>query len=191
MEIFTQPVGFIGLGNMGGFMAQNILKAGYPLVVFDVNKGAVERLTSQGAKAAATPREVASQVHQLVTMLPSSPHVQEVYTSENGIFNGIKEGSLLIDASTIEPAVARGVIAKASEHKVTMVDAPVSGGTLTELQDWRSHSLTAEPFPFCRRGWCREGHAYVHGWRFPGGVRPRQASALGHGMPFPVHIRLV
>ncbi|ELR23250.1 3hydroxyisobutyrate dehydrogenase [Acanthamoeba castellanii str. Neff] len=123
-----KPVGFIGLGNMGGFMAQNILKAGYPLVVFDVNKGAVERLTSQGAKAAATPREVASQVHQLVTMLPSSPHVQEVYTSENGIFNGIKEGSLLIDASTIEPAVARGVIAKAAEHKVTMVDAPVSGG---------------------------------------------------------------
>jgi len=121
-------VGFIGLGNMGGFMAQNILKAGYPLVVFDVNRTAVAALAAKGAKAAATPREVASQVQQLVTMLPSSPHVQEVYTSANGVLSGIKEGSLLIDASTIEPAVARSVISKAIERKVSMIDAPVSGG---------------------------------------------------------------
>ncbi len=63
---------------MGGFMASNILKAGYPLVVFDVNQTAVDNLVQKGAKSASSPKQVASQVDQLVTMLPSSPHVQEV-----------------------------------------------------------------------------------------------------------------
>lgn len=116
-------------------MAQNILKAGYPLVVFDVNKTAVEALTAKGAKSAATPRDVASQVQQLVTMLPSSPHVQDVYTSANGVLSGVKEGSLLIDASTIEPAVARNVTARAIERKVSMIDAPVSGGAKCSRHD--------------------------------------------------------
>jgi 3-hydroxyisobutyrate dehydrogenase len=125
-----KPVGFIGLGNMGGHMANNVLKAGYPLVVFDVNKDAVQPLISKGAKSASTPKELASQVEQVVTMLPSSPHVQQVYCGENGLLQGVKPGSLLIDASTIDPLIARDVIKKAKEHKVTMVDAPVSGGVV-------------------------------------------------------------
>jgi len=113
---------------MGGFMAQNILKSGHPLVVYDVNRRVVDRFAAHGAKAASTPKDVASQVDQLVTMLPSSPHVREVYLSEDGILNGARKGSLLIDASTIDPTVARSVIAKATEHHVSMIDAPVSGG---------------------------------------------------------------
>jgi len=147
-----QPVGFIGLGNMGGFMAQNILKSGHPLVVYDVNRRVVDRFAAHGAKAASTPKDVASQVDQLVTMLPSSPHVREVYLSEDGILNGARKGSLLIDASTIDPTVARSVIAKATEHHVSMIDAPVSGGMVHPIP----LPLSPNRAQFCcpRCGWC-------------------------------------
>jgi len=125
-------IGFIGLGNMGGFMAANLAKAGFPLVVNDISEEAVRKLQStyKDVKFAKTPKELASQVDQIVTMLPSSPHVQEVYLSENGILAAIKENTILIDASTIDPVVAREVSSKASSKKAYMVDAPVSGGVI-------------------------------------------------------------
>jgi len=113
-------------------MAHNLAKAGFPLVVFDVSDAAVKVLKEKAGanvKSAKTPKEVASQVDQIVTMLPSSPHVQKVYgDAETGIFKAVQPNSLLIDASTIDPNVAREVSKQAQHHKAVMVDAPVSGG---------------------------------------------------------------
>ncbi|KAL6053216.1 3-hydroxyisobutyrate dehydrogenase [Balamuthia mandrillaris] len=132
------PVGFIGLGNMGAHMARNLVKAGYPVVVFDVSSDNTNRFleSANAAKpghstAASSPKEVASRSSHIVTMLPSSPHVEEVYCSpENGILAAAKQDSLLIDASTIEPAVARKISARAAEQNIHMIDAPVSGGVV-------------------------------------------------------------
>jgi len=109
-------------------MANNLLKAGFPLVVYDVKNESMHQLQTKGAKLGKNPKDVAFQADYVITMLPSSPHVQSVYCSESGIFSGIKPDSLLIDASTIDPNVAREIISKAAKHNVAMVDAPVSGG---------------------------------------------------------------
>lgn len=129
-------IGFVGLGHMGGHMAHNLLKAGHSLVVFDLNPASIERVQAQAkalnlsATVAKTPRDVGLQVSTLVTMLPSSPHVREVYTSASGILAGLKKNSdaLLIDSSTIDPQTARDVAKMASDSGSVMVDAPVSGG---------------------------------------------------------------
>jgi len=125
-------VGFIGLGNMGAHMAQNLIKNGHPLVVHDVNEASTKALQqkNQGlVKIAKNPKDVASQVTTIITMLPSSPHVQQVYcNADTGILSVVKENSLLIDASTIDPNVARDVSQKAKEKKAILLDAPVSGG---------------------------------------------------------------
>jgi len=111
-------------------MASNLLKAGYGVVVYDVNPTAVEKLMEKGALSASTPRDVASQTDGVVTMLPSSPHVEEVYCHPtNGVLQAVKEGALLIDTSTIDPLVSRKVNAAAKKKHAVMVDAPVSGGT--------------------------------------------------------------
>jgi 3-hydroxyisobutyrate dehydrogenase len=125
-----QAIGFIGLGNMGGHMARNLIKAGHSIVAFDVQAASVERLVAAGGnvKAAASPKEVAQQVDTLVTMLPSSPHVQQVYEGAGGVLSALRPGTLCIDSSTIEPAVARSVAAAAAKAGGAMLDAPVSGG---------------------------------------------------------------
>lgn len=109
-------------------MASNLLKAGFPLVVYDLNQAALKKLQDKGAKVVASPKEVAAQAEKIVTMLPASAHVEEVYSGSNGIFSAVKQGTLLIDASTIDPSVSKKVNAKALEHKALMADAPVSGG---------------------------------------------------------------
>eukprot|EP00942_MAST-04A_sp_MAST-4A-sp1_P004388 g4388.t1 len=125
----TNKVGFIGLGNMGGHMANNLLKAGHEVVVFDVAAPAVEHATNAGATSASTPREVAEQASTIITMLPSNPHVVSVYTdSETGILASVQKDTLLIDSSTIDPNVSRQVAAEAEKAGAIMVDAPVSGG---------------------------------------------------------------
>ncbi|KAF2071313.1 hypothetical protein CYY_007363 [Polysphondylium violaceum] len=121
-------IGFIGLGNMGGHQAMNLIKKGHNLVVFDVSKDNVNRLADKGAKVAQSPAEVAKQADVIVTMLPASAHVKSVYCGENGILSTIKPGTLLLDSSTIDPATAREVADKAAQHKATMLDCPVSGG---------------------------------------------------------------
>jgi 2-hydroxy-3-oxopropionate reductase len=121
-------IGFIGLGIMGKPMARNLLKADYPLVVHNRSRAAVEELTREGAKAAATSKEVAGQSDLLITMLPDSPDVELVYAGENGVFAGVKPGMLLIDMSSISPVVARKLAAEADRRGCDMLDAPVSGG---------------------------------------------------------------
>lgn len=113
-------------------MAANLVKSGHSLVVNDVSEDAVKKLQSvhKDVKVAKTPKELAAQVDSVVTMLPSSPHVQEVYCGDNGILASIRPNSVLIDASTIDPVVAREVAAKAQAKNCIMVDAPVSGGVV-------------------------------------------------------------
>jgi 2-hydroxy-3-oxopropionate reductase len=113
---------------MGKPMARNLIKAGYSLVVHNRSRAAVEELIKDGAQAAGRPREVAECSDVIVTMLPDSPDVELVYTSDQGVFVGAKPGMLLIDMSSISPIVARKLAAGAQERGCDMLDAPVSGG---------------------------------------------------------------
>ncbi len=122
-------IGFIGLGIMGKPMCKNLLKAGYELVVCGHRaKGPVEELAGLGAKAVATPKDVAGQSDIVITMLPNSPQVKEVVLGENGIIKGAKPGTIVVDMSSIAPLVSRELAAKLAERGVEMLDAPVSGG---------------------------------------------------------------
>jgi 2-hydroxy-3-oxopropionate reductase len=121
-------IGFVGLGIMGKPMAKNLLKAGHSLVVYDLNQAAVADVVAAGASAATSPREVASQVPVIITMLPNSPHVKEVVLGAGGILEGAKKGTVLIDMSSIAPLAAQEVAAAAAAQGVEMLDAPVSGG---------------------------------------------------------------
>jgi len=121
-------VGFIGLGIMGKPMAKNLLKAGYDLVVYDITSGPVDEVVAQGAARAQSSAEVATQCDVIVTMLPNSPHVKEVVTGADGILEGAKKGTIIVDMSSIAPLVAQEVAAAAAEKGVEMIDAPVSGG---------------------------------------------------------------
>jgi 2-hydroxy-3-oxopropionate reductase len=121
-------IGFIGLGIMGKPMARNLIKAGYSLVVHNRSRAAVEELIKDGTQAAGSPKEVAERSDVIITVLPDSPDVELVYTSDQGVFAGAKPGMLLIDMSTISPIVARKLAASAQDRGCDMLDAPVSGG---------------------------------------------------------------
>jgi 2-hydroxy-3-oxopropionate reductase len=121
-------IGFIGLGIMGKPMARNLLKAGYFLVVHNRSRGAVQELSKEGAQMGMSPREVAARSEVLITMLPDSPDVELVYAGANGVFSGVKPGTLLIDMSSISPVVTRTLAAQAEQRGCDMLDAPVSGG---------------------------------------------------------------
>ena len=124
-------VGFIGLGNMGGPMARNLIKAGHELTVFDLSKVAQDQLRMAGANIAQSPAELASaaNVEMVITMLPASQHVRSVYLGQSGILESASQDVLLIDCSTIDPQTAREVAKAALEKGNPMLDAPVSGGT--------------------------------------------------------------
>jgi 2-hydroxy-3-oxopropionate reductase len=121
-------VGFIGLGIMGKPMARNLLKTGYPLVVHNRSRAAVDELSKEGAQSTATSEEVGARSDVVITMLPDSPDVELVYAGEHGVFAGAKAGMLLIDMSSISPVVARKLAGEAETRGLDMVDAPVSGG---------------------------------------------------------------
>jgi 2-hydroxy-3-oxopropionate reductase len=121
-------IGFIGLGIMGKPMCRNLLKAGYELVVCDVFQTAVNEIVAAGAKAAATPKEIAAQVDIVITMLPNSPQVKQVVLGVNGVIEGGRPGTILMDMSSIAPLVSREVADKLAEKGIDMLDAPVSGG---------------------------------------------------------------
>ncbi len=122
-------IGFIGLGHMGNPMCRNLLKAGHTLKVFDVVPALIEKLTPFGAIHAGSVADCVKDVESVITMLPSSPHVKNVYGFPQGILSSARPGILLIDCSTIDPHTARDVAFDAKAKGFTMVDAPVSGGT--------------------------------------------------------------
>jgi 2-hydroxy-3-oxopropionate reductase len=124
----AQVIGFIGLGIMGRPMAKNVRKAGYPLVVHNRSRAAVDDLVQAGARAATSPREVAAQCDVLITMLPNSPDVDLVALGKDGIIEGARRGLVFVDMSTISPLVSRKVGQALEPKGVRMLDAPVSGG---------------------------------------------------------------
>ena len=121
-------VGFIGLGNMGGPMARNLLKAGHELKVSDLSEKAVAGLVEAGAAKAASASDAARDVEFVVTMLPAGEHVRSVYLGDTGLVAAAAKGTVFIDSSTIDVPSARETIAAAEKAGMQMVDAPVSGG---------------------------------------------------------------
>jgi 2-hydroxy-3-oxopropionate reductase len=124
----ADTVGFIGLGIMGKPMAKNLMEAGYELVVHNRSPEKAEELATEGATAAGSPREVAEKCAVIVTMLPDSPQVEEVLSGEGGVFEGVGEGALIVDMSTISPVVTEELAGKARDAGASLLDAPVSGG---------------------------------------------------------------
>jgi 3-hydroxyisobutyrate dehydrogenase len=121
-------IGFIGLGNMGGPMLRNLLKAGHAVKAYDVVAGAREAAAKAGAEVAPGAAEAAQGVDVAVTMLPAGPHVRSVYLGDAGVIAAAGKETLLIDCSTIDVETARSVNSAAQGRGLDMVDAPVSGG---------------------------------------------------------------
>ena len=130
----AERVGFIGLGIMGMPMARNLMEAGYELTVHNRSPEKAEELGKEGAAVAATPREVAENSDVVITMLPDSPQVREVVAGEVGVLEGISEGALLIDMSTISPVVTEELAEALMEKGASMLDAPVSGGDVGAIE---------------------------------------------------------
>lgn len=121
-------IAFIGLGNMGGPMASNLIKAGHKVTVFDLSKPAVEALVAEGASTADSGKAAVAGAECVITMLPAGKHVEAVYLGEDGLLSSLPKGTLVIDSSTIAPETARAVANAAAERGLNFMDAPVSGG---------------------------------------------------------------
>jgi 2-hydroxy-3-oxopropionate reductase len=128
----ADTVGFIGLGIMGKPMAENLIEAGYDLVAYNRTREKAEEL--DGTTVSDTPREVAEQSDVIVTMLPDSPQVEEVLAGEDGVLEGVEDGDLIVDMSTISPVVTEELFEKAKERGASMLDAPVSGGDVGAIE---------------------------------------------------------
>ena len=152
-------IGFIGLGIMGRPMAQNLLKAGFQLTVYNRSKPAVDLLVSAGALSAPSPKAVAERSDVVITMVTDSEAVDAVVLGAGGVIEGAHEGLVLIDMSTISPSVTRSVSASLAGKGVSMLDAPVSGGDTG----------------------ARAGDPHNHGGRSRAGLRSLPAGPPGPG----------
>jgi 3-hydroxyisobutyrate dehydrogenase len=121
-------VGFIGLGIMGSRMAATLSRAGYPLEVFDIDHGKVAALTAAGAAAGVSPRDVAQKSEVVFSSLPLPATVKSVYLGADGVLEGARPGTILIDTSTVDPETTRAVHAAAAARGLPYLDSPVSGG---------------------------------------------------------------
>ena len=124
----AENIGFIGLGIMGKPMAKNLLKANYSLTVFDVVGEPVEELVSDGAGGAGSNREVAAISDKIITMLPDSADSEKAILGPDGVLEGARPGSIVIDMSSIAPLVSQKIAAECAKKGVEMLDGPVSGG---------------------------------------------------------------
>lgn len=123
-----KKIGFVGLGIMGRPMAKNLVKAGYALKVFDLNKAAVEDVVAAGCEAAGSLAEIGEACEVIITMLPNSPHVKAVVLGKGGLIESVKEGTLIVDMSSIAPDASKEMEAALKAKGIRMIDAPVSGG---------------------------------------------------------------
>ncbi len=148
-----KKIGFIGLGVMGKPMGKNLLRAGYDLVVHDIRKEPVEELVDAGAQSANSPREVAERTEVIITMLPDSPEVKEVVLGKDGVLEGAREGSILIDMSSIAPSVTIEIASELKKKGIRMLDAPVSGGEPGAIQGTLAIMVggTQEDFEECAK----------------------------------------
>ncbi|MBI3031135.1 MAG: 3-hydroxyisobutyrate dehydrogenase [Candidatus Rokubacteria bacterium] len=141
-------IGFVGAGTMGIPMISNLIKAGFPVLAYDVRPEAVEEAKKRGAAAAASSAEAAREADLVVTMLPSSSDVEAAYLGPKGVLEGAPAGRLCVDMSTIDPGTSRRVAERAKAKGVRFLDAPVSGavpraieGTLTIMVGGEARDL--------------------------------------------------
>jgi 2-hydroxy-3-oxopropionate reductase len=130
----AQTVGFIGLGLMGKPMARNLLKKGFAVIAHSRSQGPVGELVKEGATAAGSPAEVARSARVIITMLPDGPDVEKVLEGGHGVFEAMAPGTVIVDSSTIAPAMARRLASRAKEAGSSMLDAPVSGGEIGAIE---------------------------------------------------------
>ncbi len=123
-----RQIGFIGVGRMGNPMARTLMRAGARLTVYDINRDALDAVARAGVRRAGSPREAAEGKDVVVTMLPSSPQVEEVALGPDGLRDVMRPGSTLLEMSTIAPSTTRKVAEALAERRIKMVDAPVVGG---------------------------------------------------------------
>ncbi len=148
-------VGFAGLGTMGAAMAANLLRAGYPLHVWNRTPGKAGALVDIGAVEARSPRELAAEVDIVVICVSDTPDVEAVLFGPDGIADGAPEGTLVIDCSTISPSATRDFAARLRERGVAMIDAPVSGGSEGAIHATLTIMVGGEPDDVAR------GHAVL------------------------------
>ena len=122
-------VGFIGLGNMGGPMALNLVKAGFDLIVHDINAARLEPLVAAGARVETSPEAVAAKCHRTICMVETTAQAETVILGESGIIQSAKQGDIVLCMSTIDPLIARRISEHLAQKGVAMLDAAVSGGT--------------------------------------------------------------
>src|SRR5713101_7950498 len=142
-------VGFIGVGNMGNPMAGNILKAPFPMTVFDTNPKAMENLVTAGAKRAGSAREVVDHSEIVLTSLPASPDVEAMYLGPGGLVESAKPGTILIDLSSVLPSTPKKIEPVAKKRGVHFLEAPSAAGSAA-LVPPRSRSWSAARPSHCR-----------------------------------------
>ena len=129
-----KKIGFIGLGIMGKPMAKNLMKAGYSLTVFNRTPSKAQELVDAGARQARSPKEVAENSEIVITMVADSPDVEQVLLGTDGVIEGVKPGSIVIDMSSISPIVTQKIAKALNQKGAVMLDAPVSGGEIGAIQ---------------------------------------------------------
>jgi 3-hydroxyisobutyrate dehydrogenase len=125
----SEMIGFIGLGIMGGGMTRNLLKASFPLIVWNRSEGKMSPLIEAGAQAASSPADLAARCDIIITCVSDTPDVESVILGADGVIHGIRPGTLVIDMSTISPKATREIAAHLRAKDAHMLDAPVSGGS--------------------------------------------------------------
>ena len=157
-------IGFIGLGIMGKPMALNLIKAGFEVTVYNRTASKAEQLVSQGAKKANSPREAAEETTVVITIVSDTPDVESVILDENGVIEGIKPDSVVIDMSTISPEATRKIAARLKEKGAHMLDAPVSGGEQGAIDGTLSIMVggDAEIFERCQSIFQAMGKNIIH-----------------------------
>lgn len=143
-----KTLGYIGMGIMGKPMALNLLKAGFPVAVYNRTKAKTEEPAAHGADVYDTPRELAEHVDVIFTNVTDTPDVQEVLLGENGVIHGARAGQMVVDNSTISPTGTRSIAETLAEKGVSFLDAPVSGGDVGAQKGTLSIMVGGEPGVF-------------------------------------------
>src|SRR5437870_8000371 len=146
----ADTIGFIGLGVMGKPMAKNLIKAGHRLVVYNRSRPAVDEVVAAGASAAASPAEVARAATVVITMLPDTPDVELVLTGADGVLSALAPGTVVVDMSSISPAVTKRLAAAVAEKGGSMLDATVSGGEIGAINASLSIMVGGDDETFAR-----------------------------------------
>ncbi len=146
----AETIGFIGLGVMGKPMAKNLIKGGFSLIVHNRSRAAVDELVAAGAQAASSPADVARRATVVITMVPDTPDVELVLAGPDGVLSTLQRGALVIDMSSISPAVTARLAAQVAERGASMLDAPVSGGEIGAINASLSIMVGGEAAAFTR-----------------------------------------